>query len=121
MDHQQSPAPPPRPAPKPSRIPETKSLDDALRYWEHGAPEKGLNIPLKEWSTQFESSEYASEAVKLGNIRFVCEEFNLQCGGDHGRFEAKFPGLRRRFTMLMKAVRTERKVRGDTKSRRSRK
>ncbi|KAJ7143011.1 hypothetical protein C8R44DRAFT_726298 [Mycena epipterygia] len=104
---------------RPSRIPETKSLDDALLYWEHGSPEKGLIVPLKDWTMRFKSSEYATEAVKFGNIRFVCEEFRVRCGGDHGAFEAKFPGLRNRFTMLMKAVRAERKIRGDTKSRTS--
>ncbi|KAJ7087564.1 hypothetical protein B0H15DRAFT_982779 [Mycena belliarum] len=113
---------PPSPLPLgPSRIPETKSLDDALEYWEHGSPQKGLNIPLKNWSTQFKSAEYASEAVKLGNIRFVCEEFQVRFGGDHVAFEAKFPGMRNKFTMLMKAIRVERKLRGETKSRRTRK
>ncbi|KAJ6459812.1 hypothetical protein C8R47DRAFT_1081194 [Mycena vitilis] len=104
-------------APAPSRIPETKTLDDALEYWERGSPRKGLNVPLKDWATQFKSSEYRTEAVKLGNIRSVCTEFNIQCGGDHAVFEERYPGLRRRFTMLMKAVRTERKLRGDAKSR----
>lgn len=90
-------------------------------YWEHGSPEKGLNVPLKDWSTLFKSSEYASEAVKLGNIRFVCEEFQRHCGANYNTFEAKFPGLRKKFTMLMKAVRVQRKLRGDAKSRTSRK
>ncbi|KAJ7121155.1 hypothetical protein C8R44DRAFT_736834 [Mycena epipterygia] len=85
----------------------------------HGSPEKGLIVPLKDWTMWFKSSEYAMEVVKFGNIRFVCEEFRVQCDGDHGEFEAKFPGLCSRFTMLMKAVRAERKIRGDTKSRTS--
>ncbi|KAJ7149449.1 hypothetical protein C8R43DRAFT_1128452 [Mycena crocata] len=120
-DHQGSAVSPPLPPPAPSRIPETKTLDDALEYWEHGSPQKGLNVALKTWSTVFKPSEYTSEAVKLGNIRFVCEEFSVHCGGDYGSFETKFPGLRKKFTMLMKAVRTERKRRGETKSRSSRK
>ncbi|KAF7334010.1 hypothetical protein MVEN_02306200 [Mycena venus] len=101
--------------PQPSRIPETKTLDDALTYWEHGAPQKGLDVPLKEWATLFKSSEYASEAVKLGNIRFGCEEFRVHCNGDFAAFEEKFPGMQRKFTMLMKAVRAERKLRGGGK------
>ncbi|KAJ7146653.1 hypothetical protein C8R44DRAFT_864392 [Mycena epipterygia] len=109
----------PSEAPRPSRIPETKTLDDALLYWEHGSPQKGLLVPLKDWTTHFKPSEYATEAVKFGNIRFVCEEFRVRCVGDHGAFEAKFPGLQDRFTMLMKAVRAERKMRGDTNSRTS--
>ncbi|KAJ6495828.1 hypothetical protein DFH09DRAFT_1290322 [Mycena vulgaris] len=112
---------PPPPTPRPSRIPETKTLDDALEYWVHGSPRKGLDVPLKNWSALFKSTEYASEAVKLGNIWFVCEEFEVQCGGNHERFEARFPGLRAKFTMLMKAVRAERKLRGESKSRQSRK
>ncbi|KAJ7778003.1 hypothetical protein DFH07DRAFT_766219 [Mycena maculata] len=104
---------------RPSHIPETKSLDDALEYWEHGSPEKGLNVPLKDWSALFKSSEYTSEAVKLSNIRFVCEEFQGRCTGDYNIFETRFPGLRKKFTMLMKAVRAEHKIRGETKSRSS--
>jgi hypothetical protein len=66
-------------------------------------------------STLFRSSEYASKAVKLGNIRFVCEEFKVQCGEDYTTFEMKFPGLRGKYTMLMKAVQTARKMGGETK------
>lgn len=119
-EHPQS-SNPPALALRPTRIPETKSLDDALQYWERGSPEKGLTIPLKDWSQLFKSSEYSSEAVKLGNIRFVCEEFQTRFKGDYDTFEAKFPGLRGKFTLLMKAVRAQRKLRGETKSRARRK
>ncbi|KAK6966970.1 hypothetical protein R3P38DRAFT_2589936 [Favolaschia claudopus] len=113
-----SPASSPKPyVPRPSRIPSTKSLDDALTYWNHGAPGKGLDIPLKDWLTLFKPSDYSSEGVKFGNIRFVCEEFYTHCNGDFTLFELEFPGLRQRFTLLMKAVREKRKIRGDTKSR----
>ncbi|KAJ7748139.1 hypothetical protein B0H16DRAFT_1725751 [Mycena metata] len=118
------PSPTPEPiqyTPQPTRIPETNTLDDALQYWEHGCPQKGLTVALKHWSQQFKSSDYAKEAVKLGNIRFVCEELITHYGRDFVAFEAKYPGLRRKFTMLMKAVRAERKIRGDTKSRNRRK
>ncbi|KAJ7655921.1 hypothetical protein B0H17DRAFT_1146313 [Mycena rosella] len=114
-------SPPLPPRAGPSRIPETKTLDDALEYWEYGSPQKGLNVPLKNWSSLFKSAEYASEAVKHGNVWFVCEEFQVRFGGDHASFEAKFPGLRGKFTMLMKAVWAERKLRGETKSRSRRK
>ncbi|KAJ7221991.1 hypothetical protein C8J57DRAFT_1253744 [Mycena rebaudengoi] len=105
----------------PSCIPQTKTLDDALDYWQHGAPEKGLTVPLSEWSQRFKSSQYASEAVKLGNIRFVCEEYLIQCGSDNNKFDNMYPGLRKKFTKLMMAVRTARKLRGETKARRSHK
>lgn len=121
VSRSQSPEEPVQNIPQPTRIPETNTLDDALRYWEHGCPEKGLDIPLKKWSEQFKPSDYAKEAVKLGNIRFVCEEFHQHCGADFIAFEAKYPGLRKKFTMLMKAVRAQRKIRGDTKSRNRRK
>ncbi|KAJ7269030.1 hypothetical protein C8J57DRAFT_1509246 [Mycena rebaudengoi] len=101
----------------PSRIPQTKTLDDALDYWQRGAPEKGLTVPLSEWSQRFKSSQYASEAVKLGNIRFVCEEYLIQCGSDNNKFDDMYPGLRKKFTKLMMAVRTARKLRGETKAR----
>ncbi|KAK7029766.1 hypothetical protein R3P38DRAFT_3188637 [Favolaschia claudopus] len=113
-----SPASSPEPyVPRPSRIPSTKSLDDALTYWNHGAPGKGLDVPLKDWLTLFRPLDYSSEGVKFGNIRFVCEEFYTHCNGDFTLFELEFPGLRQRFTLLMKAVREKRKTRGDTKSR----
>ncbi|KAJ6506544.1 hypothetical protein C8R45DRAFT_922728 [Mycena sanguinolenta] len=86
------PAPVPEYVPRPSRIPETNTLDDALAYWERGEPEKGLDVPLKDWASL-----------------------------DFTAFEAKFPGLREKFTMLMKAARVARKLRGDTKSRNRRK
>ncbi|KAJ7611137.1 hypothetical protein DFH06DRAFT_1345694 [Mycena polygramma] len=108
---------PPQFTPRPDRIPQTNTLDDALAYWHNGCAPKGLNTPLKDWTTLFKSSEYTSEAVKLGNIRAVCTEFKIQCRGDHGIFEGKYPGLRKKFTRLMKAVRVERKLRGETKSR----
>ncbi|KAJ7909902.1 hypothetical protein B0H13DRAFT_2329841 [Mycena leptocephala] len=116
---QQATVTPPAYTPRPSRIPEVNTLDDALIYWELGSPQRGLDVPLKYWSTRFRSSEYASEAVKLGNIRFVCDEFKVQCREDHTTFETKFPGLRGKFTMLAKAVRTARKMRGETRSRKS--
>ncbi|KAJ6453415.1 hypothetical protein C8R47DRAFT_1083408 [Mycena vitilis] len=92
---------PPQFTPRPDRIPQTNTLDDALAYWDNGCAPKGLNTPLKDWTTLFKSSEYTSEAVKLGNIR--------ACRGDHGIFEGKYPGLRKKFTRLMKAVRVEQK------------
>ena len=108
------------PDPRPSRIPETNTLDDALQYWESGAPEKGLLLPLKSWYA-FHSSEYASEAVKLGNIRFVREEFVVHCKEDWDLFESRYPGLRSHYTKLLKAVRHARQQRGEAKCRRSRK
>ncbi|KAJ7751358.1 hypothetical protein B0H16DRAFT_1460271 [Mycena metata] len=103
----QSPPAPVQYTPQPARIPETNTLDDALQYWEHGCPQKGPNVPLKEWAQRFKSSDYAKEAVKLGNIRFVCEEFTTHCGADFIAFEAKYPGLRKKFTMLMSPGRKE--------------
>ncbi|KAF7327172.1 hypothetical protein MKEN_00294300 [Mycena kentingensis (nom. inval.)] len=89
---QPHPAPPPKP--RPGRIPTTRSLDDALRFWEAGSPQNGLDTPLKDWDSLFSPAEYAAEAVKLGNIRSVCNEFRVEYGGDYDRFEAAFPGLR---------------------------
>jgi hypothetical protein len=106
--------------PRPSRIPETNTLDDVLRFWESGAPEKGLLLPLKLWH-MFDPAEYASEAVKLGNIRFVRDEFVVHCKEDWDLFESCFPDLRLRYTKLLKAVRHARQQRGEAKHRRSRK
>ena len=95
---------PPRTAPdvalKPSRIPETNSLDDAICYWTRGSPEKGLMVPLSQWGGRFRPAEYSSEHVKLSNIRFVYNEFAQQCGGDFGVFEQQYPGLCYKFTKL---------------------
>ncbi|KAJ7255778.1 hypothetical protein C8J57DRAFT_1236199 [Mycena rebaudengoi] len=98
----------------PSHIPETNSLADALHYWQHGAPEKDLVVPLNQWSTFFKSSEYSTEAVKLGNIRFVCEEFLIQCEGNEQLFEERYPRLQNKFTKLMKAIRVaSHSIKGD--------
>ncbi|KAF8325745.1 hypothetical protein F5887DRAFT_1085118 [Amanita rubescens] len=104
-------------SPRPSRIPRTTSLDDVLAYWENGAPDKGLVVPLKQWADLFDPSDYQSEAVKLSNIRFIWEEFAIECQCDFNLFEAKFPGMRHQYTKLLKAVREARKERGEAKSR----
>src|ERR1700678_3687412 len=103
----------------PSRIPECRSLDDALRYWNDGAPEKGLITALKLWPDIYSSSAYASEAVKFGNIRFVTQEFTKHCDGSWLVFEELYPGLRHKYTRLLKAVRVARKRRGEAKSHHS--
>jgi hypothetical protein len=104
-------------SPRPSRIPRTTSLDDVLEYWENGAPDKGLVVPLQQWADLFSPSEYETEAVKLSNIRFIWEEFTVECQGDFDNFESKFPGMRHQYTKLLRAVREARKRRGEAKSR----
>lgn len=88
---------------RPSGIPETNTLNDVLQYWESGAPEKGLLLLLKSWYA-FDSSEYASEAVKLENIQFVWEEFVVHCKEDWDLLESRYPGLHSHYTKLLKAV-----------------
>jgi hypothetical protein len=88
-----------------------------LAYWENGAPDKGLVVPLKQWADLFDPSDYQTEAVKLSNIRFIWEEFAIECQGNFDLFEAKFPGMQHQYTKLLKAVREARKERGDAKSR----
>jgi hypothetical protein len=102
---------------RPSRIPEANSLDDVLRYWETGAPDKGLMVPLKQWPEVYDRVDYLSEEQKLSNIRFVQDEFTIHCSGDWGLFAMRFPDLRYRYTKLLKAVREARKERGSAKSR----
>lgn len=104
----------------PSRIPETTSLDDALRYWNDGDTQAGLLEPLKTWRQKYKSSELGPEAQKLSMIEKVVHEFQVQYRGDWTEFEAAYPGLRKRYTRLVAAVRQARKDRGETKSRKSR-
>ncbi len=103
-----------------ARIPECQSLSDVLQYWNEGAPEKGLTVPLKLWAEKYTTQEMRSEAVKFGKIRFIFEEFSQHCGGDMDVFEAKFPNLSTKYTKLSKAVLEARKERGDSKPRASR-
>ncbi|KAG5633349.1 hypothetical protein H0H81_008526, partial [Sphagnurus paluster] len=104
------------------RIPMTTSLDDVLRYWENGEPEKDLTVPLKLWTSTYGSDEYdQGEAVKLGQIQSIRDEFVIHCGSDYSRFEERYPGLRGQYTKLLKAVRCARQERGEAKSRRRRK
>ena len=94
----------PSPHSGPSRIPECHSLDDALHYWNDGAPENGLITALKLWPDIYTSSAYALEAVKFGNICFVTEEFTKHCDGSWLVFEELYPGLQHKYTRLPKAV-----------------
>ncbi|KII85744.1 hypothetical protein PLICRDRAFT_178074 [Plicaturopsis crispa FD-325 SS-3] len=112
-----SPTPP---EPRVPRIPTTKSLDDALRYWNFGDADKGLTVPLKSWPATFTPADYVSEAQKFSMIKAVCEEFEVRCQSDFTVFEKEYPGLRRSYTKLVKAVREARKRRGDTKGRQAR-
>ena len=100
----------------PSRLPECYSLDDALCYWNDGAPEKGLIAALKLWPDIYTSSAYALEAVKFGNIHFVTEEFTKHCDGSWLVFEELYPGLQHKYTRLLKAVQVAQKQRGEAKS-----
>jgi len=99
------------------RIPKTTSLDDALQYWEKGNASLGLTVPLKKWSTIYSPSEYRSEAQKLSMIHIVRDEFVDNCNADWNVFEEHYPGLRDQYTKLVKAVRRARIIRGDVRSR----
>lgn len=101
----------------PSRIPTTRSLDDAILYWEKGDSTKGLTIPLRQWQTLFTPDQYRSEAQKLAMIKHVWEEYNDICGRDMEEFEKRFPGLRNRYSKLIQAVRQARIARGSSTSR----
>jgi hypothetical protein len=88
-----------------------------IQYWETGDTEKGLQMPLKAWIFAFEPSEYRREAQKLSMISIVYEEFVHHCGRDWDVFEEKYPKLRYRYTLLIKAIRAARIARGDAKAR----
>ncbi|KAG6847913.1 hypothetical protein H0H93_004984 [Arthromyces matolae] len=110
--------PEPSPLTPQPRIPKTTSLDDVLSYWSEGAPAKGLTVPLKLWDVTYEDGDYGpTEAVKFSNIRFVRDEFVHHCKGDFDIFEERYPGLRRQYTKLVKAIRCSRQERGEAKSR----
>lgn len=102
---------------RPTRIPTCNSLDDAIMYWEEGDKERGLIVPLQSWVAVWPASEYRSEAAKFGNIRQVYEEYKFKCKGDMDLFESRYPGLRFRFTLLLKAVRAARITRKEAKGR----
>jgi len=99
----------------PSRlcIPDTRSLDDCLQYWDFGQESKGLLVPLKDWPLHFKPSAYRSEAVKWGKIQKVVSEFCKACGSDRERFEALYPGLSQQYTKLLKAIDLERERRDE--------
>jgi len=95
------------------QIPDTRSLDDCLRYWNIGDEYKGIPLPLRDWPAKFKPSAYRSEAVKWGKIAKVVEEFQDFCDSDHQVFESRFPGLSSRYTKLVKAINSEREKRDD--------
>jgi hypothetical protein len=108
----------PQSPPRPSRIPEVNTLDDVFRYWETGAPEKGLLFPLRIWPEIYDRTDYESEAQKWSNIRIVHDEFSKHCEGDWDVFDSQYPGLRGGYTKLLLAIRKARLARGDAKPRR---
>jgi hypothetical protein len=63
----------------------------------------------------FDPAEYISEAVKLSNIWSVQDKFTIQCKGDWELFESHFPGLRYKYTKLLKAVHCARQEWGEAK------
>jgi hypothetical protein len=107
----------PRSSPRPSRIPEVNTIDDVFRYWETGAPEKGLLFPLRIWRDIYDRADYESEAQKWSNIRIVYDEFTKHCEGDWDVFERQYPGLHCKYTKLLLAIRKARVARGDAKPR----
>ncbi|KAK7691283.1 hypothetical protein QCA50_004676 [Cerrena zonata] len=101
----------------PGRIPTTRTLEDVIRYWDHGDSKRGLEVPLKLWAVKFAPDQYRSEAQKLSMIQKVYDEFSVHCGGSMQVFDEKYPGLRGKYTKLLHSIRAARKARGDTKSR----
>jgi hypothetical protein len=81
--------------------------------------EKGLEIPLREWSLVYSPSQYRSEAQKLSMIGIVWAEFVEHCSQDWDTFEQQYPGLCHKYTKLIKAVRAARMARGEVKPRRT--
>ncbi|KAJ8487334.1 hypothetical protein ONZ45_g14383 [Pleurotus djamor] len=61
----------------PPRIPMTQSMDDVIKYWTVGDPEKGLIHPLQDWSWIYGRKAYLSEEQKLSNIRILYEEYQF--------------------------------------------
>jgi hypothetical protein len=51
-------------------------------------------------------------------ISIVQDEFAIECQGNWGLFEERYPGLRFHYTKLVKAIRVAQIDRGDTKARR---
>lgn len=92
-------------------------MDDVIKYWEQGAEEKGLMVPLKQWRTLFKTEEYRSEAMKLSMISTVYDEFSVHCEGSWETFEAEYGGLRKHYTKLAKKIRANRIARGEAKGR----
>lgn len=105
---------------RPSRIPETSGIDDAIQYWEHGDPSRGLLVSLRLWGHLFDPSAYRTEAQKYSNISKVYREYAMVHKKDMVSFMQAFPGLRYCWGKLVHAVREARVARGETKKRKSR-
>lgn len=104
----------------PPRIPEAHSLDDVIQYWEEGAPDKGLVVPLANWCVQYNPKEYRSEAQKYSMMGILYDEFTMHCGSDWDTFKGHYPDLHFSYTKLIAAVWVARIARGDAKSRKRR-
>jgi hypothetical protein len=102
---------------QPTCIPEVKTLADVIRYWEEGAPEKGLTTPLKNWERVFQKKDYRSEATKLSNIKFVYREWAIHCKGNNEIFDVEYGDLRNKYTALRKKILKARQECGEAETR----
>lgn len=103
------------------RIPDTRTLDDCIRFWNFGDEGRGLRLCLKDWPSAFDKRSYRSEAVKWGRIQRVVDEFEKHCRGDRAVFDSQYPGLSGRYTKLVEAVDAARERRGELTRRPKRK
>jgi hypothetical protein len=89
---------------QPMCIPEVKILADVIQYWEEGAPEKGLIIPLKNWESVFQKKNYRSKATKLSNVKFVYQKWAIHCKRNNQIFDAEYGDLCNKYIALQKKI-----------------
>jgi hypothetical protein len=82
----------------------TRTLEDVIRYWEQGAPERGLVTPLRDWAVVYSSKEYRCEAAKLSNIKYMYNEWAIQYRKDDAQFDCNYAGLRGQYTKLKDSI-----------------
>lgn len=99
------------------KIPPVTTLDDLIRFYECGAPEKNLTVPLKDWAAKYDSRSYELPKRRLSEIATVFNEWAIKYERDDTLFDLAYPDLRDQHNALIHAVREARKDRGEVTPR----
>ncbi|KAF9220457.1 hypothetical protein BS17DRAFT_810670 [Gyrodon lividus] len=88
---------------------------DVVKHWVSGAPELGLEMPLKDWPKKWLTGVNRHKfSMKHHNCSVIASEFLDMYKSDEARFVQAYPEAKQGITSLLKAINTARMARGDS-------